>query len=307
MKKKSIIIFLYFLFNFSFVHSNQVEMFMKIDDEIITNIDIKNEYRYLASVKNLKTLNKNQLLEIAKKNVFSDKIKEIDLKKNFDDLILNNEYLNNVIENMYKNLNLNNFDEFLNYLETNNLTYEFIETKIKINFFWNRLIFMKYSNKIKIDEDKIKAKIKQQSSNKFVTKYNLSEIVFRALNEIEMNDTYNKILNDIKNVNFENAAMINSISDSKDDGGLIGWVTEDQINEEISASISTLKSNEISKPIRIANNFLVLKINEIDQIKDNENFETKVKNAILREQNFQLNQFSTIYFDRVKKNLIYNE
>ena len=307
MKKKSIIIFLYFLFNFSFVHSNQVEMFMKIDDEIITDIDIKNEYRYLASVKNLKTLNKNQLLEIAKKNVFSDKIKEIDLKKNFDDLILNNEYLNNVIENMYKNLNLNNFDEFLNYLETNNLTYEFIETKIKINFFWNRLIFMKYSNKIKIDEDKIKAKIKQQSSNKFVTKYNLSEIVFRALNEIEMNDTYNKILNDIKNVNFENAAMINSISDSKDDGGLIGWVTEDQINEEISASISTLKSNEISKPIRIANNFLVLKINEIDQIKDNENFETKVKNAILREQNFQLNQFSTIYFDRVKKNLIYNE
>ena len=166
---------------------------------------------------------------------------------------------------------------------------------------------MKYSNKIKIDEDKIKAKIKQQSSNKFVTKYNLSEIVFRALNEIEMNDTYNKILNDIKNVNFENAAMINSISDSKDDGGLIGWVTEDQINEEISASISNLKSNEISKPIRIANNFLVLKINEIDQIKDNENFETKLKNAILREQNFQLNQFSTIYFDRVKKNLIYNE
>ena len=95
-------------------------MFMKIDEEIITNVDIKNEYRYLVSVKNLKTLNKNQLLEIAKKNVFSDKIKEIDLKKNFDDLILNNEYLNNVIENMYKNLNLNNFDEFQNYLETNN-------------------------------------------------------------------------------------------------------------------------------------------------------------------------------------------
>tara|TARA_B100000900_G_C20516470_1_gene690286 strand:+ start:301 stop:1224 length:924 start_codon:yes stop_codon:yes gene_type:complete len=307
MKKIIFFILIFSLFNISNVNSEKIEIFFKVDDEIISNIDVKNEYRYLISIKNLKNLEKKQLFEIAKNEAISDKIKEIELRNNLENYNSEDKFLNKLIEETYESLNLENLIQFEKYLKKNKLTYEFVKNKIKINFYWSRLIFTKFSHKINVNEKEIREKIIKQANKDMITRYNLSEIVFNASNEEEKINKYNKILNDIKNNNFKNAALINSISDSKNDGGSIGWVTQGQLNDAIYSVIKNLETNEISKPIRIANNFLILRLNEINQSKDDTNLEIKIKNAVMREQNFQLNQFSTIYFNKIKNNLIYNE
>ena len=307
MKITIFFILIFSLFNISNVNGEKIEVLFKIDDEIISNIDVKNEYRYLISIKNLQNLEKKQLFEIAKNEAISDKIKEIELRNNLENYNSEDKFLNKLIEETYESLNLENLIQFEKYLKKNKLTYEFVKNKIKINFYWSRLIFTKFSHKINVNEKEIREKIIKQANKDMITRYNLSEIVFNASNEEEKINKYNKILNDIKNNNFKNAALINSISDSKNDGGSIGWVTQGQLNDAIYSVIKNLETNEISKPIRIANNFLILRLNEINQSKDDTNLEIKIKNAVMREQNFQLNQFSTIYFNKIKNNLIYNE
>ena len=152
MKKIIFFILIFSLFNISNVNSEKIEIFFKVDDEIISNIDVKNEYRYLISIKNLKNLEKKQLFEIAKNEAISDKIKEIELRNNLENYNSEDKFLNKLIEETYESLNLENLIQFEKYLKKNKLTYEFVKNKIKINFYWSRLIFTKFSHKINVNE-----------------------------------------------------------------------------------------------------------------------------------------------------------
>jgi len=90
-------------------------------------------------------------------------------------------------------------------------------------------------------------------------------------------------------------------------GGNIGWVNENSLNENIKEKIALLKEGEISDPIKIRNNFLILKINKIENTKIDLNEEKELNKLIQNETNKQLNQFSRMYFDKLKINYSINE
>ena len=312
MNKLKLIIILFFLIFFSFLNSTiseEVLIKFKIDNEIVTNLDIINEENYLISLNNnLRNISKNNLKEIAKNSLIREKIKKKELLKYFD-FKKADQYMNKVVAELYQKLNFRNKDEFKIYLSNFNLKLKDVNEKLKIETLWNQLIFDKFNSQVTIDAKKIEENLKKQllHNKNYIEKYNLSEIFYKLEANENLTNKNNLILNSIKNNGFQNTANLFSLSDSSKFGGNIGWIDKTQLNEKIVAEINQIKSGQLTNPIEINNGFLILKINKKEKIEKKINFEEELNKLIALEKNNQLNQFSLIYFNKVKQNIYISE
>ena len=281
---------------------------LKVNNEIITNIDLDNEARYLFALNNeLESADKKTLTRLAKESIIKEKIKKNELLKYYR-LDSTEVLLDEIIKDYYKKLNIKNLKDFETYLKKYNLEMKIIKQKIEIEFLWNRLIGLKYQNQINVNEEKLKKQVDEfYNNNELVTEYELSEIIFQIENDNDLNNKINLIQKDIDDQGFKNAANIHSIADSSKFGGEIGWVNEKQLSKEISLAIQELKINEVSKPIRVANGFLILKIENRKQNKIETNKVKLLEQTIAYETNKQYRQFSIIYFNKIKLNSTISE
>jgi len=285
--------------------SNSIEtkIIHKIQNEIITNVDIKNEFKYLVALNNtLKELDKEKILNISNESIIKEKIKKIEVSKNFEKISINEEYSNFQLESMYSRLGLKSLDQFELYLKDYDLVLSVVKKKITIDALWNQLIIEKYEDQIVINKKQIKKGI-SKNTNVQLKEYLLSEIIFDIKNKNEIEKKYQKIIKSIDEIGFENSASIYSFSDSAKVGGDIGWINENSLNSKINKKIKNLKIGEISKPIILPTGILILKIIDIKNNKIKIDMEAALKKAINYERNRQLSQFSKIYFNKVKKNL----
>ena len=284
---------------------NIIKIKLQIENEILTNIDFLNEKNYLIALNNnLKSLPKNQLEKIARESLIREKIKKIELLKIYD-FEKADKYSSQILKDFYKKLNFQSEDEFYSYLLSFNLNISDIKEKLKIETLWNEMIFKKYNNQIKIDKEKIKLKIKNQKN--IINEYNLSEILFQLNSDEQLQDKYNLILKNIKNSGFKNSANIFSISDSSKFGGDLGWISETQLNENLLTQIKLLNINQLTKPIQVINGYLVIKLNDKKEKKLKIDFDKTLKKMVIEEKNRQLNQFSLIYFNKIKQNIFISE
>ena len=174
--------------------SIETKIIHNIGNEVITNIDIKNEFKYLMALNNsLKELDKEKILRISSESIIKEKIKKIEIAKNFKEFKIKEEYSNFLLKDIYLRLNLKSINELKLYLEDYDLTISDIKTKITIEALWNELIMIKYGSKVTIDEDKIKKEI--LNNNKIQSKeYQLSEIIFEVTNKDEIEKNIMKCL-----------------------------------------------------------------------------------------------------------------
>lgn len=302
MKFKLLLNIIFFLItqNYSAIALENKILF-KVNNEIITTIDISNEMNYLQAI-NTKTsdLEKNVLIDIAKNSLIREKIKKIEILKNSIELKLSEEYLDLLMKNMYSNLGLKTKEEFNKYLKIKNLKLNRVKDKMVIDATWNRFIYQKYKNKIKIDTEKIKNEISSKKSISF----NLSEILFNVEKNEKINSKLKLIEESIDQNGFENTALIYSLSDSSKNGGKIGWINQSAISKKILSELSSVKLNDITKPIKVSSGFLILKLNDIKKEEKKINLEEEVNKIRNIKINEQLNQFSNIYLKKVRKNII---
>jgi len=311
MNKLKKIIFILILSTFintvSFSKENAFIIY-NINNELITNIDLKKEANYLVALNNqLKTLGKKQILEIAEESIVRETIKKIELNKYFD-LKRDNPLVEEYLKNFYLRLSLKNKNEFKEYLQNNGLTVDFVRKKIQIEITWNKLIYEKFRNQVKIDEKEIRKEIELNNDNKLNKKlYLLSEIVFEIKNKDAFNQKKNNINKSIKEIGFKNSANIYSIADSSKFGGQIDWIAEKQISKQIYNKISDLKIGEHSNPIRAGSSFLILKINDIKYEESKMDIKQEINKRIEIETERQLQQYSKIHYNKIKINTNINE
>ena len=284
---------------------NKIKIELQIENEIITNIDFKQERNYLVALNNnLKNLPKDQLNQISRESLIREKIKRIELMK-FYDFSKTEKYSNKLLEDFYKRLNFKNENEFNNYIKNYNLKISVIKEKLRIEALWNELIYTKFKDKVSIDEEEIKKKVKKKKN--FIHVYSLSEILFELKSNENLSDKYNLVIKNINSSGFKNSANIFSISDTSKFGGEIGWVDETQLNELMLKEIKTLKINDITKPIQTTNGYLIIKVNDKKKKEVTVDFNKTVKRLIKMENNRQLQQFSLIYFNKIKQNVFISE
>ena len=305
--RKLLIVPIFFIFLTSISFGLEIKIKAEIDNIIITNIDIENERKYLIFLNpKLKELNKEDLNYIVKNSLIREIIKEKELKKFFD---INKKY--KVVDEIEKNLLLRKNikkNEFINLLNANNMDYLQIRKKLKVEALWNQLVYKKYFKNIKINKKLMRERIiKEFKNSKKKYEYNLSEIVFEEKTNENYEETFKKIINSIKNIGFENTANILSISNTSKNGGFIGWINALQISEKIKNKIKKLKINEVSDPIKIPNGYLIVKLNNKKEFDQKIDVEKELKKLIKYETNKQLNNFSIIFYKRLKQNIEIDE
>ena len=274
------------------------KILLKISDEIITNIDLENERKFLIFLNpNLNNLSDEQINKISLGSLENRKIKEIELRKYFD---LNKENIGSkYIDNFISGTNYSSKNEFKIKLNEIKLEYNFFEENFIIDSLWREFIYNRFKSQIKIDTDKLKIQIENQKNE--IEELNLSEILFDIKSNITFKDLSNQIYSEIDKSGFEAAASIFSISDSKNFGGKLGWVKSSQISKKIYSQIK--KQKKITDPIKTNNGFLILKVNERRTIKEKINFEEELKKLIDLETEKELNKFGYIYFNKIKKRI----
>ncbi len=309
MNRIKIFIFLTILSCFTTnLYGELLEIKVKLQDQIITNLDIENEKNYLFFLNpKLRDLEQLRINNIAKESLITEIIKKNELKKIFK-FNMNGDLLKIVEKNLYKRKNIKNKDEFLKILKNKNLDYEIIKQKLYIEALWNQLIYQKYSTNIILNEDELRKNILDQvSKEKTKFSYNLSEIFFTESIEETLDQKILKISESIKKIGFENTANIYSISNTSNRGGLIGWINELQISNVIDNEIKSLKIGEISKAIKLQNGYIIIKLNDKKEFNQKINVDDQLKKLIKNETTRQLNNFSTILYKRLKKNIDIDE
>ena len=302
-----LIIFISIFFN-KITFSKETYVVLKVNNKIITNTDINKEYRYLIALnKDLKNVEKKRIMRLSKESIIREKIKLTELLIYYD-LSKENTYINEIMKNFYTKLGIKNKSEFKSYLSEYNLSYKEVKKKIEIEAAWNDLIYKKFSRQMEIDEKKIQEKVQKIISNKKKQKiYNLSEIVLEPDNEKVINNKYQKIKQNISEIGFKNSANIFSISNTAKLGGLIGWINENQLSKLIKNEIIKLNVGEYTKPIPIPGGIIIIYLNDKKISEKVLNFKEEFDKQINYEKNIQLDKFSKIYFNKIKKNSIISE
>ncbi len=298
LKKLFIVLFIFSVFNIS--KSQEIIIVSKVDGEIITNIDIESEKKYLLLLnEKLNELSKNEFFEVAKSSLVQEIIKKKEISKSFN--IQSEETKNKIMKNFYKKLGFEKKDEFIKFLRKKNIKFENLKEKITIDAMWNQLIFMKFDNKTRIDENSIKKEIiNYYKSKEKKYEYNLSEIAINVEKNISQKEQ--EIFKYIEQFGFETAANKYSKSDTSKYGGKIGWIKSTRLSIKIKNKISSINIGEITNPIQTPNGYLFLKLNDKREIVEKFNLERELKQQINYEKNRQLNQFSLIYYKKLKKN-----
>lgn len=307
MKVLKVLLILFVFFSHeNLVYALENKILIKVNNEIITSADIYNESNYLAALnKEINELSESEIFQIAKNSLVREKIKEIEIEKNKIKIEVEEKYLNELIKSNYSKIGVNNFNELINITNKLKINSELIRRKLSINIIWNNLIYSKYSSKIKIDKEKLKKEI--LTNKKYVNSYNLSEILFNISEKSDFDIKLKEIIKAIEETNFKNAALIYSVSDSSSFGGELGWISENSINKKIKNELLKLKIGEYTNAILTPSGFMILFINDIKKIENNINLESELVKLINLKTNQQFNQFSNLYFNKVKKNIVINE
>lgn len=290
------------------VKANETNIVIKVNNEIITNIDIENEIRYLVALNNeLKETSEEILKNLAKQSVIKEKIKKKEVSKYFK-FDTSQEFLDNVIKSYYTKLGIDSLENFKIYLQEYDLELDIVKNKIEIELLWNQLIGRQYQDQIIINKKDLENKVeKYLKENELTKEFNLSEIVFQIKDDNEIIEKKNLIKKDIVKKGFKSAANIYSISESSKFGGELGWIKSNQLSNKILDILTNLSIDEISEPIKIPNGYMILKINDIREITIEKDKEKLLDDLIKVETNNKYSQFSIIHYNKLKLNSVISE
>ncbi len=285
--------------------ASENKILIKVNNELITTIDILNEINYLKSInEDINNLENKKIIEIARNSLIKDKIKKIALTPIIKKIEISDDDFKRILISNYSNTGFTKIEEISQHLKEYNINPKLIRNKMTINAIWSQFIYDKYSKNIKIDIDKLRQDIQ---TNEGQTEYLLSEIVFDLKEKQTINEKFSIIKNAIEENGFANTALIYSISETSTSGGNIGWVSENSINKKILKKIMEINISNFTEPLVIPGGYLILKVNEKRITKKDIKLEDELKKIIEIKTNKQLNQFSNIFLNKIKKDIIINE
>jgi len=298
------LLIVYFIF-FDQVIAIENKILFKVNNHIITSVDILNEINYLSLInKDFENLDEQKIFEVSKNSLIREKIKEIDLSQKFTEIKLEEKYLNELIKNHSKKLGFESIDAFKTEFKKNNIEIDLVKKKLTIEVYWNQFIVDKFLKNVRINDENIKKDLKKQKKQK---EFLLSEILFNLETKDQLENKLKEIKQTISKEGFSKAALIHSISDTSNSGGKLDWINEASLNTKIKSALKNVEIGLYTNPILIPGGYLILKINDTRQVEKEIDFKKEFEKIKRVKINEQLNQMANLYFNKIKKNILINE
>ena len=269
-----------------------------VEDEIITSYEVKN--KVLTSLFLAKQdINQTKVDQFKKQSIellIQEKLKIIELKKlniKADNLRINT-YLNSISSNNIKSLK--------NSFKKNNLNFDLFKKGIEIQFMWQEFIYMRYKDKINIDEEIINKELTNSlNSKKNIKEVKLSEIEIGIDENLTIEKEVERIKALIAKNGFANTAFTVSISPSAENKGELGWINSKSLSKKIVNIISKLKIGEISKPIISQNSILFLKLVDTRENRSEKVNLDEIKEKIINQKKNELfNLYSNSHLSKLR-------
>ena len=290
---------------FSHALADNNKILLKVNNEIITSVDILNEIEYLSIINDkFKKTEKNIQINIARNSLIKESIKKIELLKYKKNLQIDDKLLESIILKYFTNLNIKSLLDLDKFLREKSINADFVKRKLTIETLWNQLIYSKFYKNVKINKDEIKKSI---SNKKIFKEHYLSEILIDFDNNQDFNSKIELVKKTINEKSFSDAALIYSVSESSANGGKLGWIKENVLNNKIKSEINSINIGEISNPIIIPGGVLILYKEDTRKVEKKINIENEINSIVQKKINDQLKTMSAMYFNKIKKNILINE
>ena len=291
--------FIFFVFNFSFLKGIETKIIAIVSNEPITSYELKNKIltKLILSDQIINQEIIDQSKNAALKSLINVKLKKFEIEKYKIKPNLNNinSYLNKISSN--------DIEVFKKKFTDNSIDYQIFLNEIKVELAWQQLIYSRYSNKVKIDENLINNELQELIKNeKKQNEYRLSEIEIEITEE-NKDKVINEVIKEIDSIGFEKTARKLSISSTAINNGNLGWINSKSLSKRMSDILNKMKINEISQPITSLNNVLFLKITDKRSVKTNNlNIDDLKKNLINNKTNELFKLYSNNYLSKIRSN-----
>jgi len=183
---------------------------------------------------------------------------------------INDERLNNVINNIASSNNISN-EELIKEIERDGSNFSDFREDIRIQLIFEQVKKRIISKNLKISEFEIDNFIELQKE-RTPTKYNYSHIFIENIkdgsDDVDVEVTKNKlikVINQLKEKNFEEVAIDYSDGPMASKGGLIGSKVIDDIPDIFIESIKSMNIGETSEPIKSIGGYHLIKLNKIEE------------------------------------------
>ena len=309
MKKVKKILFLVLFLLISLEKANTEitdSLFMTIGNKPITKSDLVDEIKIILILNNesYSDAKKEKLHEVAVKSTIKRTIKTIELERN-NYFRFNEQDLEMRLTKLASNIFVD-LDTLKNIFESNELDFSKIEEQVKIELYWNSLIFEIYKNNLNINQTEIEDRLKSIQNKKELEEYLISEIVIKNVESDKLDSEIEKLKNKIVNEGFENVAKELSISESGIKGGDLGWINENIVSEKVRTSLINTPIGNLSSPIILPSGILIFKVRDKRQINKNASLEEIKDELISAEKTKILNMYSMSHYDKVFRSISIN-
>ena len=278
-------------------------LFMTIGNKAITQSDLVDEIKIILILNNesYSDEKKDILHELAVRSTIKRTIKEIELERN-NYFRFNEEDLKMELARLASNIFVD-LDTLKNICLSNELDFTKIEEQVKIELYWNSLIFEIYKNNLSINQTEIEDRLKLVQNKKKIEEYLISEIVIKNVETNKLDSEIQRLKDKIKIEGFENVAKELSISESGMKGGDLGWISENIISEKIKSKLMETPIGKLSSPIILQDGILIFKVRDKRKIDKNVSLE-EIKNELINaEKSKILNMHSMSHYDKARRSI----
>ena len=288
------------MFFISSASSAKIEnnIILKVENEIITNYDIKNKIlrTLILSGQEINQKNINFLKEQSLNDLIFQKLKKIELER------FNFKNDKTQINNYLRTISSNNIDLLKEKFKQSDTDFDLYLDEIEINFKWQKFIYKFYSNKIELDENSIQLELQKIIENKSdLEEFRISEIEVSDYNKSESEKIIANIKRQIEENGFENTALKISNSSTASKKGDLGWINGKSLSEQIYKILNKMKIGDISNPIKRQDSILFLKLNDKRISKVDDIDIEKLKNRIINQKKNELfNLYSRSHLSKLK-------
>ena len=260
MIKSNIFSVLLFFFITFYTKSYEVTIIAKVNNEIITNLDLENRLKMALDLSKLP--NEEEIKNKLKPRVLDGLINET-LKiqeANRLGVFVTNQEVTEQINRLERRLGIEQ-NTLLSSYKQKDIPSITILNQIRSQLLWEKLLYNIVISKVRVSEKQISDTFDLLVSKSGEIEYSISEI-FISLDNVEAEQRINSIYSKLNSNNFLLLAEQFSDGIVSNSNPRNNWTRESLLDQDIQSSVSNLDIGEISRPIKTSAGYYIILLND---------------------------------------------